>query len=115
METCISADLLLSWVRGSMWPMAQKIRPGDKINVNFAVDPQLAERFREAAKPYLGRLSMCFSAALAMWLAADPEEQGRWLKRVYEAEIEGQVQQLIAELCEEQSQKVKHKKPRAKN
>lgn len=95
--------------------MAQKIRPGDKINVNFAVDPQLAERFREASKPYLGRLSTCFSAAMAMWLAADPEEQARWLKRVYEAEIDNQVQQLIVELREEQSQKVKQKTPRAKN
>lgn len=89
--------------------MAQKIRPGDKINVNFAVDPELADRFREATRPYLGRLSMCFSAAMAMWLAADPEEQGLWLKRVYEAEIDDQVQRLLGELREEQIRKVKQK------
>ena len=87
--------------------MPQKIRPGDKINVNFAVDPRLAERFREAAKPYLGRLSSCFSAAMAMWLAADPEEQGRWLKRVYEAEVDDQVLQMLEELRGEHLQKVK--------
>ena len=87
--------------------MPQKIRAGDKINVNFAVDPRLAERFREAAKPYLGRLSSCFSAAMAMWLAADPEEQGRWLKRVYEAEVDDQVLQMLEELRAEQMHKVR--------
>lgn len=44
---------------------------------------------------------------MAMWLAADPEEQGRWLKRVYEAEVDDQVLQMLEELRGEQLKKVK--------
>lgn len=89
--------------------MQQKIRPGGKINLNFAVHPQLAEQFREASKAYHGRLSTCFAAAMAMWLAADPEEQGRWLMRIYQAEVDNEVGQLLEKLQREQELKVKQR------
>ncbi len=92
--------------------MAQKNRRGNKVNVNFAADPQLVARFREATRQYLGRLGTCFSAAMAMWLAADPQEQGLWLKRVYEAEIDKEVQSLIEEIRVEQAAKTKERTPR---
>ena len=80
----------------------QPSRRGRKVNVNFAVSPDLVARFRKANEGYVGRLSGCFSAALAMWLAADPQTQGRWLKRVTAAEIDDEVDELLGQLQLEQ-------------
>jgi hypothetical protein len=87
-------------------PKRQPSRRGRKVNVNFAADPELIERFREANQAYVGRLSGCFSGAIAMWLASHPEEQGKWLKRVLAAEVDGEVRTLIEQLRDEQRERV---------
>ena len=80
----------------------QPSRRGRKVNINFAADPHLVASFRESNQHYVGRLSACFSAAMAMWLAAHPEEQGKWLKSVLEAEVNGEVRTLLKTLQQKQ-------------
>ena len=55
--------------------MAQKVRSG-KVNLNFAVTPAVAAEFRDTTKNHFGKLSLCFEAAMAMFLAADPRGAG---------------------------------------
>ena len=86
--------------------MAQKIRAAGKVNLNFAVSPKMAEEFRQAADGHFGKLSLCFESAMAMWLAAHPEEQGRWLKRLYEAGVDEAVDQMLDGIRQEQQVKV---------
>lgn len=66
-----------------------------KRPISFRVHPALASRFQEAVGPYYGKLGACFSAALLMFLEADPKTQGDFMKRVYDAEINDEVEEAI--------------------
>lgn len=88
-----------------------------KQNINVFVDRKLAEQFRKAAEAYLGRLGMCFSAAMLMFLEADPKTQGEYLTRIFKAEIDDQVQQLLDAATAEQRRRItarEDKKPSAR-
>jgi hypothetical protein len=67
----------------------------NKQGVNFSVHRDLADRFREATREYYGKLGLCFSAALLMFLEADPEVQGQYIKRVFDAETDDEVKAVI--------------------
>ena len=81
--------------------MAQK-RP-----ISFRVHPTLADQFQERVGPYYGKLGACFSAALLMFLEADPAVQGDYLKRIYDAEINDEIREMIAIAKAEQLKKIK--------
>jgi hypothetical protein len=81
--------------------MAQK-RP-----ISFRIHPTLADRFQDSVGPYYGKLGACFSAALLMFLEADPKTQGEYLKRIYDAEIEDEMGDVIAAAKAEQLKKIK--------
>ena len=85
-----------------------------KRPISFRVHPALAERFQEAVGPYYGKLGACFSAALLMFLEADPKEQGEFLKRVYDAEINDEVEDAVAAAKATQFKKIKSREESSK-
>jgi hypothetical protein len=78
-----------------------------KENINIWVNRRLAEEFRRAAKGYFNRLGMCFGAAMLMFLEADPTTQGQYLKRVFDADVDGEVEQLLEAAKAEQRRRIK--------
>lgn len=81
--------------------MAQK-RP-----VSFRIHPVLADRFQESVGPYYGKLGSCFSAAILMFLEADPAVQGEYLKRIVDTEIDDEIEDMIAKAKAAQLKKIK--------
>jgi antitoxin component of RelBE/YafQ-DinJ toxin-antitoxin module len=77
-----------------------------KQNINVYVDRRLAEQFRQAAQGYFGRLGMCFSAAMLMFLEADPRSQGEYLTKVFKAEVEDEVQAIVEAAKAEQHRRI---------
>ena len=67
----------------------------NKENINVWVERRLAKAFRDVAKNYFNRLGMCFGAAMLMFLEADAKTQGKYLKRVFQAEIDDEVDQML--------------------
>ena len=66
-----------------------------KQNVNFSVHQDLANQFRDATRQYYGRLSMCFSAAMLMFLESDPKVQAEYLKKVLDGEVKDEVDAAV--------------------
>ena len=81
-------------------------RSAKKLNINVFVDRTLGETFRDAAEHYNGRLGMCFSAAMLMWLETDPNEQVKYLARVFDAELRNGVASAVAEAKREQLKRI---------
>ena len=84
-----------------------RMPPRSKQNVNFFVHGAIAKRFREAARTHPGRLGTCFSAAMIMFLEADPRTQGEYIKRVIDAEVDDEVEQTLEAVRAEQSKRVR--------
>lgn len=80
--------------------------PG-KRTISFRIHPQLDERFREATAQYYGKVGICFSAAILMFLEADPKTQGDYLKRVFDAEVNDEVEATIDAARGEQARRIK--------
>jgi hypothetical protein len=78
-----------------------------KQMVTFRADPAMVRQFREAAKPYYGRLAVCFSAALLMFMEADPREQGQFVKRIYDADVNDEISSILEGIRAEQTKRVK--------
>jgi hypothetical protein len=62
-----------------------------KETVSFVVHPVLAKQFREATKQYMGKLGLCFSAAMLQFLETEPRVQSEYIKKVFEAELTDEV------------------------
>ena len=78
-----------------------------KQTVSFSTRREMAEAFRKAASEYYGRLGMCFSAALLMFIEADPKTQGDYLKRVFDAEVNDEVNATVEAAKSEQAKRIK--------
>ena len=78
-----------------------------KQAVNFSVQRALADRFRDASKNYFGKLGLCFSAAMLMFLEADPQTQGKYIKKIFDAEVGDEMEATIEAAKEEQLKKIK--------
>ena len=85
-----------------------------KQGVNFSVDRELADHFREATKEYYGKLGLCFSAAMLMFLEADPHAQGQFIKRIFDGEIDGEIENVTAAAKAEQLKKIKAREDETK-
>lgn len=77
--------------------------------VSFRTPKALADRFQEAASAYYGKQSICFSAALLMFLESHPEQQAAFMKRVYDAELADEVETIIEQAVAEQLRRIKAK------
>ena len=86
-----------------------------KQTISFSVHPELADRFREATKEYYGKLGLCFSAGMLMWLEADPEKQAAYLKRVFEAEVNDEMLSIIEQAKGEQLKRIKSREDGTKS
>ncbi len=86
-----------------------------KENVNVWVNRRLAQEFRKTAKGYFNRLGMCYGAAMLMFLEADPATQGEYLKRVFHADVDDEVVELLKAAKGEQARRIaaRESKPRA--
>ena len=85
-----------------------------KQGVNFSVHEDLANRFREATREYYGKLGLCFSAALVMFLEADPQVQGQYIKKVFDAETNDEIEAVIKAAKDEQLKKIKSREENTK-
>jgi hypothetical protein len=64
--------------------------------VSFRLHEDLLDGFLRAAKPFYGKLGLCYSAAILMFLEADPESRGRYVSRVFAAETADEVRETLA-------------------
>ena len=78
-----------------------------KQTVSFRIHPHLLEQFQKAAEVFQGKLGACFSAACLQWMETDPQVQGDYLKRLYEAEIRDEVDEAVERAKAEQLKKLK--------
>ncbi len=79
---------------------------GRNLNLNLNISARVARQFREAAKHYDGRIGLCASAALLMWLEADPKTQGAYLSEVFQLDLTDQVDDSLQAVKDEQARKV---------
>ena len=49
----------------------------------------------------------CFSAALLMFLEADPKSQGEFMKRILDAELNEEVEATVAMALEQQAKRIR--------
>jgi hypothetical protein len=66
-----------------------------KEKMNVLTDPWIARQFREVAKSYDNRLGMCLSAAMLMFIRADPHSQGDSIRQVFDEEVRAEVDALV--------------------
>src|SRR5689334_6254980 len=59
----------------------------EKEKLNVMTDAWIAKQFREAAKNYDNRLGMCLSAAMLMFIRANPRAQGDYIRQVFDEQI----------------------------
>src|SRR2546421_12695352 len=78
-----------------------------KGTVSFRLHSELADRFNQATAAYLGKVGACFAASILMFLEADPKVQGEFLKRIYDAEINDEVEDAISAAKSAQLKKIK--------
>ena len=77
--------------------------------INVSTHPSIAARFRELAVNYDNRLGMCLTAAMLMFLESDPRDQGDFLRRVFDAQIRNEVEDLLEQIRSGQIAKVKER------
>lgn len=77
-----------------------------KENINIFCNRRIADAFRKVAEQYLGRLGLCHSAAMLLFMEADPRTQADYLNRVYRAELDEAVEKLLEEVRGEQRKRV---------
>ena len=92
-----------------MWAFADVIRDmaRRKQTISFSIHPALADRFREATKEYYGKLGLCFSAGIMMFLESDPAAQAKYIKQVFDAELAEEVDLLLEAARTEQLKRIK--------
>jgi hypothetical protein len=78
-----------------------------KQTMNVYVDERVAAEFRKVAKVYYNRLGHCMTASMLMFLEADPQTQGDFIKRVFDSEVSGEVEQMLQAIKQEQARRVK--------
>jgi hypothetical protein len=78
-----------------------------KRTLSIRIQPRLEERFRQATKDFYGKLGLCFSAAIVMFLEADPVTQGEYIKRVFGAETDAEVEAILEAAKAEQQRRIK--------
>jgi DNA repair exonuclease SbcCD ATPase subunit len=78
-------------------------------NMNMYVHRGIAKAFRGAAAQYDGRIGLCASAALLMFLESDPKIQGEYISRVFQLDLKDQVEDALREVKEEQARRVEER------
>lgn len=66
-----------------------------KKTVSARVDDRIASEFIASTGPFYAKTGLCFAAALLMWLEAGPEERGAFIKRVFDSEVDNEVEHLL--------------------
>ena len=74
--------------------------------MNLNISARVAKQFRDVARRYDGRIGLCASAALLMFLEADPREQGNYINKVFQLDLSEQVDETLRAVKEEQARRV---------
>jgi hypothetical protein len=77
-----------------------------KQTISFVVHPTLGGQFREMTQNYFGKLGLCFSAAMLQFLETDPRVQAEYIKRVFDAELNEEMQTTIEAAKAEQLKRI---------
>ena len=88
--------------------------PRRKQTISFSINPVLAERFREATKEYYGKLGLCFSAGMLMFLESDPTTQAQYIRRIFDAELSDEIELLLKAARGEQLKRIRSREDGAK-
>lgn len=72
------------------------------VNLNCYVNAKLAKEFRDIVQRYDNRIGFCLSAAIMMFLEADPAVQAEFLTRVFKLDLDPQVDDVLKALKEQQ-------------
>lgn len=86
-----------------------------KKTINLAVPVPLLDEFTEVCRHYghAKQKGLVLSAAILMFLEADPAEQGRALERILIADVRSGVDALVQRAKEEQARRIKHRQTAA--
>ncbi len=87
-----------------------RIAMPEKVTISFRVSPVLADRFRQSMTHYYGKVGATMSAAMLMYMEADPVVQGQYLKRVLEAEVDEEVEAAVEAALSEQRSRIKRRR-----
>jgi hypothetical protein len=82
----------------------------EKTKINAYINTKLAEEFRQVARLSYGQIGLCLSAAMVQFLESAPDDQVALIKRVFEADEDGTIDQLIAGLKEKKQSAAKDSK-----
>ena len=74
--------------------------------LSISTHPEISKRFREAAGKFDGRIGLCHTAAMLMFLEAAPDVQGDFINRAFNAQLKDQVEALLNEIRDQQARKV---------
>jgi hypothetical protein len=66
----------------------------------------LAKEFRDVVQKYDNRLGFCLSAAIMMFLEADPAVQADFLTRVFKLDLDSQVDDVLRAIKVQQLRRV---------
>lgn len=84
-----------------------------KKTLNVFADEILIKRFREQADHYGKRVGQCLTAAMLQWLETDPKLQGEYLKRIFEAQVNEEVEALVEATKKEQAARIEQREQRS--
>jgi hypothetical protein len=82
-----------------------------KKHLNVYISQELADGFREISDANTGKLNVCLSAAMLMFMESDEETQAKLMNRIMEADLRGEFQTLVMNAKSERNmrQKTNHK------
>lgn len=83
---------------------------GRKDDPEFSCNPVLAEAFKKGMKPFKGKLGLCCAAALLQFLESDPAVQRDLVQRVFETELNEEMEAAIESALAEQQRKIKKRR-----
>jgi hypothetical protein len=81
----------------------------EKEKLNVLADAWVAKRFRDAARSYDNRLGMCLSAAMLMFIKADPRTQGEFIRQVFDQQVREEVDSLVQAVKEGRAAQTKQR------
>lgn len=94
-------------------PTAVHVRPA-RPTINLAIDASLLDAFEQVASQYGHgkQKGQVLSAALLMFLEADPREQARCVRAVFESQVDQGMQALLEQARARQTHNVTHRDER---
>jgi len=85
-----------------------------KVKLNAFVDEELAKQFKAVARAYYGRMGLCLSAAMLLFIEADPKDQAALLKKILDTELAGEMAAAVDAAKAEQLRRIHSREQKEK-